>query len=100
MCCFYSFANVVISVFVGQKNGLRNVKKIDKNIIHPVRNQVAIKLNFTEKAMVELKSLRKRLISTNLSKHVSVTFGQTEKWAFLVFGLFHLSLLRKVHQSP
>ena len=30
-------------------------------------------------------------ISTNLSKHVSVAFGQTEIWAFLVFGLFHLN---------
>lgn len=40
------------------------------------------------------------LISTNLSKHVSVAFGQTEIWALLVFGLFHLSLPRKVHQSP
>ena len=41
-----------------------------------------------------------RLISTNLSKHVFPAFGQTEIWAFLVFGLFHLSLPRKVHQSP
>ena len=30
-------------------------------IHHPVRNQVAIKVNFTAKAMVELKSLGKRL---------------------------------------
>ena len=28
---------------------------------HPVRNRVAIKVNFTVKAMAELKSLRKRL---------------------------------------
>ena len=28
---------------------------------HPVRNRVAIKVNFTEKAMAELKSLGKRL---------------------------------------
>ena len=39
-------------------------------------------------------------ISTNLSKPVFVAFGRTEIWAFLVFGLFHLSLPRKVHQSP
>ena len=39
-------------------------------------------------------------ISTNLSKPVFVAFGPTEIWAFLVFGLFHLSLPRKVHQSP
>ena len=44
--------------------------------------------------------LPSRHISTNLSKHVSVAFGQTEIWAFLVFGLFHLNLPRKVHQSP
>ena len=41
-----------------------------------------------------------RHISTNLSKPVFVAFGRTEIWAFLVFGLFHLSLPRKVHQSP
>ena len=29
--------------------------------LHPVRNRVAIKVNFTEKAMAELKSLGKRL---------------------------------------
>ena len=39
-------------------------------------------------------------ISTNLSKPVFVAFGQTEIWAFLAFGLFHLSLPRKVHQIP
>ena len=39
-------------------------------------------------------------ISTNLSKRIFVAFGQTEIWAFLAFGLFHLSLQRKVHQSP
>ena len=39
-------------------------------------------------------------ISTTLSKHVPVAFGQAEIWAFLVFGLFHLTLPRKVHQSP
>ena len=39
-------------------------------------------------------------VSTNLSKHVSVGCGQTEIWDFLVFGLFHLSLQSKVHQSP
>ena len=50
--------------------------------------------------LFEIKSQCDKHVSTNLSKHVSVTFGQTEKWAFLVFGLFHLSLLRKVHQSP
>ena len=29
--------------------------------MHPVRNRMAIKANFTEKVMVELKSLGKRL---------------------------------------
>ena len=38
-------------------------------------------------------------ISTNLSKNVSVGFGE-EIWALVVFALFHLSLLSKVHQSP
>ena len=39
-------------------------------------------------------------ISTTLSKHVPVASGQTEIWAFLAFGLFHLSLLRKVVKAP
>ena len=42
----------------------------------------------------------KNHICTNLSKYLFLAFGQTEIWAFLVFGLFHLSLLRKVNQSP
>ena len=34
---------------------------------------------------------RETYISTNLSKHLFLAFGQTEIWAFLVFGLFHLN---------
>ena len=51
-------------------------------------------------SLMTQSSLLRYHFRTNLSKHVFPAFGQTEIWAFLVFGLFHLSLPRKVHQSP
>ena len=59
---------------LGKKSGVSEVLKVYIEVFpvqvlfpaefkprHPVRNQVAIKVNFTEKAMAELKSLGKRL---------------------------------------
>ena len=69
--------------------------------IVPLQHMINAKLSYESYFyLLSWTILLKGHFSTNLSKHVFPAFGQTEIWAFLVFGLFHLSLLRKVHQSP